>query len=142
MHHSWDAALCLVCDCAFPFFVQLIQLATTVVGALVVGFIKSWKLTLVCAAAVPVVASFGGLVAWAVHKQERDSKYLFEDFAVAMRLRTLEMLAFHPADLTVHDLPRSSCGDWISSSFIDVVLSVCFGIDVLFRPNCVHVSAC
>lgn len=49
---------------------MLIQLSTVVIGALIVGFIKSWKLTLVSSAAVPVVAAFGGLVAWAVHKQE------------------------------------------------------------------------
>ncbi|CDJ62057.1 ATP-binding cassette protein subfamily B member 2, putative [Eimeria necatrix] len=52
---------------------QLIQLSTVVVGAIVVGFIKSWKLTLVSAAAVPVVLGFGLLVAWAVRKQESDS---------------------------------------------------------------------
>ncbi|CDI87060.1 ATP-binding cassette protein subfamily B member 2, putative [Eimeria praecox] len=52
---------------------MLIQLSTAVIGALVVGFIKSWKLTLVCTAAVPVVGFFGGMVAWSVHKQERDT---------------------------------------------------------------------
>ncbi|XP_026194305.1 ABC transporter B family member 21 [Cyclospora cayetanensis] len=51
---------------------MLIQLFVVIIGALVVGFIKSWKLTLVSAAAVPVVGGFGALVAWAIHKQEID----------------------------------------------------------------------
>lgn len=64
-------SLCLVSSSHV--YLQFIQLSTVVIGALVVGFIKSWKLTLVSSAAVPVVAAFGGLVAWAVHKQEVDS---------------------------------------------------------------------
>ncbi|CDJ37521.1 ATP-binding cassette protein subfamily B member 2, putative [Eimeria tenella] len=52
---------------------MLIQLSTVVVGAIAVGFIKSWKLTLVSAAAVPVVLGFGLLVGWAVRKQESDT---------------------------------------------------------------------
>lgn len=59
---------------------QLIQLSTVVVGAIAVGFIKSWKLTLVSAAAVPVVLGFGLLVGWAVRKQESDSKPPFKNF--------------------------------------------------------------
>ncbi|OEH75723.1 ATP-binding cassette protein subfamily b member [Cyclospora cayetanensis] len=69
---------------------MLIQLFVVIIGALVVGFIKSWKLTLVSAAAVPVVGGFGALVAWAIHKQEIDQSYasagaVSEEAFMAMR---------------------------------------------------------
>lgn len=117
---------------------MLIQLTTVIIGALVIAFIKSWKLTLVCSACVPVLACFGGVVGWAVHKQEAET---IGSYATAgsiseetfMSVRTVVSLGLegHMAEKYrrhVKDAERAAlrAAVWVAVGLAGIMMSVFF----------------